>query len=98
MAVLMPAASADGCPLVPAGQAAHLREPSHAEEPVHGAAALVAVDGAELCPADGEVAVRVEAVVEERDVEGAVHGPDLILLVLHLHLHGVAQRWGAGEA
>lgn len=95
-----------------------LRETAHAEEAVHGAAALVAVHCsgprgaddqeeqscssqrvgtvhasllspapcllyslsftcAQLCPADGQVTVRVVAILVDTNVEGAVHGLEL---------------------
>ena len=54
-----------------------LREAAHAEEAVERARALVAVDGTELGPANGQVAVGARRVLKDEDVEGAVHRLDL---------------------
>mmetsp|Transcript_14379 Transcript_14379/g.38822 ORF Transcript_14379/g.38822 Transcript_14379/m.38822 type:complete len:426 (+) Transcript_14379:336-1613(+) len=63
-----------------------LREAAHAEEPVKSPRALVAVHGAQLRPPEGQLAVGSQAVFVHEDVERAVHGLDLVLLLLHVHL------------
>mmetsp|Transcript_26265 Transcript_26265/g.66878 ORF Transcript_26265/g.66878 Transcript_26265/m.66878 type:complete len:389 (+) Transcript_26265:617-1783(+) len=63
-----------------------LREAAHAEQAVHGARPLVPVHRAQLSHADGQVAVRVVSLLVDAHMEGAVHGLDLVLLILNLHL------------
>ena len=62
-----------------------LREPAHAEQPVHRAAPLVAVHGSHLRPADGQVSIGEVPILEHGDVERAIHGLELVDLVLNLH-------------
>ncbi|GJE70498.1 hypothetical protein CHKEEEPN_2036 [Methylorubrum podarium] len=50
-----------------------LGEAAHAHQAVHGPRRLVAVDHAELGHAQGQVAVRLQAVLEDLHVAGAVH-------------------------
>ena len=52
---------------------------------MHGAGALVAVDVAQLCEADGQVAVALGGVFVDEDVSGAVHGLEAIFCVVELH-------------
>ena len=52
---------------------------------MHCAAPLVAVHGAHLRPADGQVTVGEVPILVHGDVERAVHGLELVDLVLHLH-------------
>lgn len=44
------------------------------------------VDGSKLGPSEGQVPVGPESVLVDEAVEGAVHGLDLVGLVLHVHL------------
>ena len=62
-----------------------LGEAAHAEQAVQGAAALVAVDGAELGPAQGQVAVGAHPGLVDLDVEGAVHRLDVVVLPVDVH-------------
>ena len=63
-----------------------LREAAHAEEPLQRPRALVPVDGPHLGPPLRQVAVRELLVLEDEDVEGAVHRLELVVGALHLHL------------
>jgi hypothetical protein len=56
-----------------------------AEQAVHGAAALVAVDVAQLGVALGQVAVAARRGLVDEDVAGAVHGLEAVLGVVELH-------------
>src|SRR5713226_7947879 len=56
-----------------------LREAANAEQAVQDAAAFVAIDGAELGEAHGEIAVAVELRFVDEDVAGAVHGLELVV-------------------
>lgn len=62
----------------------YLCEATHAEEPVHGARAFVAVHRPQLSPPEGQVPVRVLAMLVCQHMEGAVHWSQLVLLILHL--------------
>ena len=70
-----------------------LGEASHAEQAVHRAATLVPVHGTHLRPADRKIAVGEVAILVNGDVERAVHGLELVRLVLHVdglvHVLGV---------
>ena len=57
-----------------------LREAAHAQQAVAHALLLEAVDGAQLGPAQRQVAVRPAAALVDLDVEGAVHRLDEVLL------------------
>src|SRR5262249_22495312 len=61
-----------------------LGEAADAEKPVEDARALVAIDGPELGEAERELAVAPQAVLEDRDVEWAVHRLDEVVLPLDL--------------
>ncbi len=52
---------------------------------MEGAAALVAVDGAELGPAQGQVPVRAHPGLVDLDVEGAVHRLEIVGLLVDVH-------------
>ena len=67
-----------------AGAKAHLSEAADSEEALHGAGALISVDGAELRPAQGQVPVAVVAVLVDLHMEGAVHGLQLVGLPFDL--------------
>ena len=69
-----------------------LGEAAHAQHPVHDARALVAVDRAELGPAQGQLAVAPAAVLVDQDVARAVHGLDAVgqLVERHGRVHHVA--------
>jgi hypothetical protein len=62
-----------------------LGEAADAQQAVHGAGALVAVDVAELGVADGQVAVTLGRVLVDEDVAGAVHGLEAVFGVVELH-------------
>ncbi len=62
-----------------------LGKAADAEEAVHGAGALVAVDVAEFGETDGEVAVALGGVFVDKDVAGAVHGLEAVFRVVELH-------------
>mmetsp|Transcript_22390 Transcript_22390/g.50453 ORF Transcript_22390/g.50453 Transcript_22390/m.50453 type:complete len:493 (-) Transcript_22390:197-1675(-) len=72
------------------GQAKHmcivLGKTSHAKEAGESARPLVAVDCSQLRPADGQLAVGALGVLVHEDMEGAVHGLDLVDLLLNVHL------------
>ena len=51
-----------------------------------GAGSLVPVNSAKLGPADGQITIRAKLVLIHETVEWAVHGLDLIFLILDLHL------------
>ena len=57
-----------------------LREAAHSGEAVELTALLITVDGAELCKAQGQVAVRAGKGTEYFAVVGAVHGFEQVLL------------------
>jgi hypothetical protein len=73
---------------------AHLREASDPEEAVHGPGLLVAVHRPQLGPPDGQLPVAVQRVLVDGDVARAVHGLQLVRVVLHLHLQGRMQEGG----
>jgi hypothetical protein len=58
-----------------------LGEAPHPHQPVHHAAALVAVDGPLFSIAHGQISVRADIRFIDLDVEGAVHRLEVILLV-----------------
>ncbi len=62
-----------------------LGEAADAEQAVHGAGALVAVDVAEFGEADGEVAIALGGIFVDEDVAGAVHGLEAVFGVVELH-------------
>mmetsp|Transcript_8871 Transcript_8871/g.11306 ORF Transcript_8871/g.11306 Transcript_8871/m.11306 type:complete len:299 (-) Transcript_8871:324-1220(-) len=53
---------------------------------MEGPRPLVAVHSAEFRPSDGQVAVGAKTLFVNEAMEGAVHGLDLILFPLHIHL------------
>ena len=59
--------------------------PPHAQQPVHHARALVAVNRAELAQPDRQIAVAAQLVLVDQDVERAVHRPELVFDVVELH-------------
>ena len=61
------------------------RHGAHATQAAHHTGALVAVHGAQLGDADGQLTVAVEPRLVDQDVVRAVHGPQHQLLVLQLH-------------
>ncbi len=71
-----------------------LGEAAHAQEPMQRARALVAVDGAEFCQPQGQVAIRTLARPVDQDVARTVHRFDPVALALHLHRteHVLAER------
>ena len=62
-----------------------LGKAAHAQQAVHDAGALVAIDGAELAEAHGQIAVGLERVLVDEDVERTVHGLHAIFGVVQLH-------------
>lgn len=64
---------------------AYLSEPSDSEQAMHGSGALISVHSAQLSKAQRQVPVAVLLVLIHSNVEGAVHGAQLVHLLLHLH-------------
>ena len=62
-----------------------LGEATHAQETVHYARALVAVHGAEFAQAYRQIAVRLQRVFINQDVEWAVHGLHAVFRIVKLH-------------
>jgi hypothetical protein len=62
-----------------------LRKAADAQQAVHGAGALVAIDVAELGVALGQVAIALRRVFVDEDVAGAVHRLEAIFGVIELH-------------
>src|SRR5579864_9046090 len=62
-----------------------LGEAADAQQAVHHAGTLVAVDRAQLAVTLGQVAVGAQRVLINKDVPGAVHGLDAIVGVVKLH-------------
>ena len=62
-----------------------LGETAHAEEAVQGAGTFVAVDRAQLAPADRQLTVAALLAVENPDMEGAVHRLELVLDLVDVH-------------
>ncbi len=62
-----------------------LGEAAHAQQAVHDAGALVAIDGAELAVARGQIAVGLERVLVDEDVERTVHGLHAVFRVVQFH-------------
>jgi hypothetical protein len=61
-----------------------LGKAAHAQQPPQRARGFVAVDGPELRVAHGQVAVAARSALEDQHVKRAVHGLEVILLVLDL--------------
>ncbi len=77
-----------------------LRESAHAQQAVHHAGALVAVDGAEFAQAHRQIAIAAHLVAIDQNVAGTVHGLELVFGVVQLHglEHVVAVKIGvAGD-
>ncbi len=64
-----------------------LREPAHAQQPVHGPAALVAVHGSEFAQPHRQFAIAAELIAVNQDVARAVHRLQAILGVIEFHAH-----------
>ena len=62
-----------------------LGKAAHAQQAVHDAGALVAIDGAELAVARGQIAVGLERVLVDEDVERTVHGLHAVFRVVQFH-------------
>jgi len=62
-----------------------LGKATHAQQPMQHAAALIAIDGAQLSPAQGQLPVGTHVTLVDHDVKGAVHRLDIILLPVDLH-------------
>ena len=62
-----------------------LREAPHPHQPVQHAAALVAVDRAQLGKTQGQFPVAPQSRAVDGDVEGAVHRFQEVFLLVHLH-------------
>ena len=69
-----------------------LGEAAHAHEAVKDTAALVAVDGAQLGEAQGQLAVAAQGGAVDGDVEGAVHGLQVVFLLVDLHAENMPSR------
>lgn len=64
----------------------YLSEPSDSEQAMHGSGALISVNSTQLGKAQWQVPVAVLLVLVHCNVERAVHGAQLIHLLLHLHV------------
>ena len=62
-----------------------LRKSSYAQQAVHDAGALVAINCAELAQAHGKIAIAVRLVGVDQDMSGTVHRLELIFGVVQLH-------------
>ena len=62
-----------------------LGKAAHAQQAVHHARALVAIDGAELAQAHRQIAIRLERVAIDEDVERTVHRLHAIFRVVQFH-------------
>ncbi len=62
-----------------------LRETAHAQQPVEHAALLIAVDRAQLGPAERKIAIGAEGGLVDQNMEGAVHRLEIVLLTVHVH-------------
>ena len=62
-----------------------LSKAAHAQQAMHGAGALIAVNGAEFAQAHRQIAITVLAIAIDQDVAGAVHRLELVLGVVQLH-------------
>ena len=62
-----------------------LGEAAHAHQAVQHAGALVAIDGAPLGQTHRQVAVAAQVTLVDQDVERAVHGLDVVVLLVDLH-------------
>lgn len=62
----------------------YLCEASHSEETMHGSGALVSVHCAQLSISQRQISVTVLLVLVHCNVEGAVHGPQLVHLLFYL--------------
>ena len=62
-----------------------LREPAHAQEPVHHARPFVPVDGAEFGQSHGQVPIAPQLVLVDQDVERAVHRLELVQRIVQFH-------------
>ncbi len=73
-----------------------LSETADAQQTVQDAGALVAVDGAELAQAHGQIAVAMQLIAIDQDVAGTVHGLELVFGVVQLHglEHVLAEKIG----
>mmetsp|Transcript_13418 Transcript_13418/g.29139 ORF Transcript_13418/g.29139 Transcript_13418/m.29139 type:complete len:376 (-) Transcript_13418:296-1423(-) len=71
-----------------------LSEATNAHQAMKSAGSLITVHGPELSPTDWQIAIRSKLILVHEAVEGAVHGFDLIFLILHLHLlkHAIAVK------
>ena len=63
----------------------YLCEASDSEQAMHGSGALISVHCAQLSIPQWEVSVAVLLVLVDCNVEGAVHWPQLIHFLFHLH-------------
>src|ERR1039457_5915799 len=62
-----------------------LCEAANAQQPMHGAGALVAIDVAELGVARGQVAIALGRIFVDEDVAGTVHRLETIFGIVQLH-------------
>ena len=56
----------------------YLSETAHSKQAMHGAGPLISVHSPKFCKAQRQIPVAVLLVLVHRDVEGAVHGPQLV--------------------
>ena len=62
-----------------------LGKAAHAQQAVHHARALVAIDRAEFAQAHRQVAIGLQRIFVDQDVAGAIHGLEAIFGVVELH-------------
>ena len=62
-----------------------LRKATHTQQPVQSAGAFVAVDGAQLGIAQGQIAVAAQVGLVNFHMERAVHRFDLVFIAVHFH-------------
>ena len=62
-----------------------LGKAAHAQQAVHGAGALVAIDVAEFGVAHGQIAIALGRVLVDEDMAGAVHGLEAVVRIVQFH-------------
>ena len=62
-----------------------LRKAAHAQQAVHHARALVAIDGAEFAEPHRQIAIRLQRIFVDQDVARAIHRLEAIFGVVELH-------------
>src|SRR5579884_2366390 len=62
-----------------------LRKATHAQEAMHHARTLVTINSSKFREAQGQFAIAAERVLVDEDVEGAIHGFQLVFCVFQLN-------------